>query len=57
MAILDSLSFRRLVDVSSAAKQSVMVASDCALITWHHHIAINAVANGAVTITPHGGPI
>ena len=26
-------------------------------LLWHHHIAINAVTNGAVTITPHGGPI
>ena len=22
---------------------------------WNHHIAINAVANGAVTLTPLGG--
>ena len=26
-------------------------------LLWQHHIAINAVTNGAVTITPHGGPI
>ena len=75
------LTFRRMVDVSSATEQSVMVASGYALIVWfgqrravravqagthpligmsllwHHHIAISAVADGAVTITPHGGPI
>ena len=75
------LTFRRLVDVSSATEQSVMVASGHALIIWfgrrravraiqagthpligmsllwHHRIAINAITNGAVTMTPHGGPI
>ena len=75
------LTFRRMVDVSSATEQSVMVASGYALIVWfgrqravravqagthpligmsllrQRHIAISAVTNGAVTITPHGGPI